>query len=742
MAAPSVTGLLLGLRFAGLLQPLELAVFDQFFQLRPSESIDTRIVIVAIGEADIRESQKWPMPDATLAKLLEAIRKQQPRAIGLDLYRDLPHEPGHQALVKVFESTPNLFGIQKVVGNLSGFVVNPPPALSKLGQVSANDLVVDSDGKVRRNVLLLSDPRGELIFTLGTDLALTYLAQEGIELETLDEKAGIYQLGKATISSLQASDGGYMRIDIGGYQTLSNFRNLRQGFETIPLQQVLRGQVPTDIFRDRIVLIGITAESAGDVFRTPYSSDLNSKTANWFSGVSIHADIASQLISAALEGRPLFRTWSEPLECLWILAWALLGATLSWMQRYHRLETSSTKSHLPQLPITPIGVLVASGGLVGVSYIMFLHAWWIPVVPPLIGLVGTASVITTYIAHTAAEMRQTFGRYLTDEVVANLLETPGGLKLGGERRKVTILISDLRGFSAISERVSPEEAVTIINLYLEQMTNILNHYQGTINDFLGDGIFVMFGTPVHREDDAQRAVACAIAMQLEMDSINAKLTEMNLPTLAMGIGIHTGEVLAGNIGSQRRAKYTIMGKHVNLASRIESYTVGGQILISDDTLQEAGSSVQFESVMQVRLKGIQNPVSVYDVSGIGDRFNLCLPKTTEVFVNLPSEIPLQYRVLEGKHLITEVFHGNLLKLSPNQAEIYTDYPLELFSNLQINLLIESEVYLQGIEPTARDIYAKVVAQKSQPSHHFVVQFTAIPTELVTVLQKLRVPTAT
>ncbi len=734
MTAPSVTGLILGLRFAGLLQPLELAVLDQCFQLRPSEPIDTRIVIVAVEESDIRDTKQWPISDATLAQLLEIIRKQQPRAIGLDIYRDVPHEPGHQALVKVFESTPNLLGIQKVVGNVSGFVVNPPPALSKLGQVSANDLVVDADGKVRRNVLMLSDSAGEPIFGLGADLALSYLEPEGITLKPLDEKAGIYQLGKTTISSLQASDGGYMRIDIGGYQILSNFRNLRQGFQTIPFKQVLQGKVPADLFRDRIVLIGVTAESAGDVFRTPYSSELNrelnSKT-DWFSGVSIHADIASQLISAALEGRPLFRTWSESWECLWILVWAWVGATLSWMQRYHRIAAPQTTSRwVDRLPINLIGIVVMSGGLLGVSYVMFLNAWWIPTVPPLLGLVGAASVITTYIAHTAAEMRQTFGRYLTDEVVANLLETPGGLKLGGEKRRVTILISDLRGFSAISEQVSPEEAVTIINLYLEHMTNILNHYQGTINDFLGDGIFVMFGTPIYREDDAQRAVACAIAMQLEMDSVNAKLTEMNLPSLAMGIGIHTGEVLAGNIGSQRRAKYTIMGKHVNLASRIESYTVGGQILISDATLKEAGSIIQFEGEMQVRLKGIQHPISVYEISGIGDRFNLFLPKNTETFVMLQSKISLQFRVLEGKHLIAEIFQGKLIKLSPNQAEISTEYPLELFSNLQINLLTTTNV-------SNEDIYAKVVAHSAQNAHHYLIQFTSVSPELVAVLKKLR-----
>jgi adenylate cyclase len=183
-------------------------------------------------------------------------------------------------------------------------------------------------------------------------------------------------------------------------------------------------------------------------------------------------------------------------------------------------------------------------------------------------LFGSAIAIAGYLVHTATGMRQTFGRYLTDEVVANLLETPEGLQLGGEKRKVTILMSDLRGFSALSERVSPEIAVSVINFYLEVMTEVISQYHGTINELMGDGMLVMFGAPISREDDSQRAIACALAMQLAMDRVNQHNQQLNLPPLEMGIGINTGEVLVGNIGSQKRAKYTVMGSPVNLASRL------------------------------------------------------------------------------------------------------------------------------------------------------------------------------
>jgi len=317
---------------------------------------------------------------------------------------------------------------------------------------------------------------------------------------------------------------------------------------------------------------------------------------------------------------------------------------------------------------------------------------------------------------------------LTDEVVANLLETPQGLELGGEKRKVTILMSDLRGFSALSERVSSETAVDVINFYLEVMTETISQYQGTINDIMGDGLLVMFGAPIAREDDARRAIACAIAMQLAMDRVNQHNQQMNLASLEMGIGINTGEVLVGNIGSKKRAKYTVMGSPVNLASRIESYTVGGQILVSQDTLQEVGSIVRVDDKLQIQPKGFQEPITVYEIGGIGGQFNLSVPKEENTLVVLTQKIPVQYFVLEGKHLGEKVFQGSLVKLSANSAELRTEYPLELLSNLKLNLLIGTEK-ARGLG----DLYAKVVEKSADSKAHFCICFTAVPPEIAALL---------
>ncbi|KAF3888245.1 MULTISPECIES: CHASE2 domain-containing protein [Nostocales] len=716
MTAPAIAAIIIGLRYLGCLQSLELAALDRFFQLRPIEPRDSRIVIVEVNEKDIRKL-RWPIPDAQLAKAISILKQQQPRAIGLDIYRDLPVEPGYQELVKVFQSTPTLIGIRKVVSDYSGSEIDPPPALNA-EQVSANDLVVDKDGKLRRSLLSVKNAKGDTILSLGAHLALMYLEAQGIYLQPETNKM---KLGKAVFVPFKKHDGGYVGADTGGYQIISNFRNIQQGFLTVSISDVLAGNIPKNFARDRIVLIGVTAESSGDFFYTPYSASAHSQATFRSAGAIVHADLASQIISAALEGRPLIKVWSETQECLWIGIWAIAGASIAWTQRYQRNS---------RVPAANLNILLLSLVLTGGCYVAFCTAWWLPIVPGLLALVGSGFTITAYIARNTAAMRQTFNRYLTDEVVSTLLETPGGLKLGGEKRDVTILISDLRGFSAISERVPPEKVVEIINLYLGVMTDVINRYKGTINDFMGDGIFVMFGAPIDLEDNAQLAVACAIEMQLAMDDINQRLVGMDLLPLEMGIGIHTGEVLAGNIGSHQRAKYTIMGSNVNLASRIETYTVGGQILVSQETLDAVGEIIQIAGQLQVQPKGFAEPITIYDIGGIGGQYKLALHDTTENLTLLTMEIPIQYRVMEGKHLSDEVFQGSLVQLSASSAQLRTKQPVQILSNLQIQLLAEDE------KLNKLDVYAKVVKVANDNQTNFGIRFTATPTEIAVYFKQL------
>ncbi|NJO14632.1 MAG: response regulator [Thioploca sp.] len=207
-------------------------------------------------------------------------------------------------------------------------------------------------------------------------------------------------------------------------------------------------------------------------------------------------------------------------------------------------------------------------------------------------------------------IRQTFGRYLSDDVVDTILESPAGTALGGEKRYVTIMMTDLRGFTSTCEQLPAEDVVTILNIYLETMTEIILKYQGTINEFIGDAIVVVFGAPILRDDDAQRAVACALEMQIAMAKVNKQCQVRGYPLVEQGIGINTGEVIVGNIGSKKRTKYDVIGHNVNLTSRIESYTVGGQIFISQNTITACGPILRITNQMEVMPKGIKKPIII------------------------------------------------------------------------------------------------------------------------------------
>ena len=377
----------MAVKLTGLLQLLEWATYDQFFRLRPNESVDERLLLVTIDEADINQLGRWPLADETLAKLINTLKQHQPAAIGLDFYRDLPVEPGHQAWVEVMFSTPNLIGVEKAIGR----TVAPPATLSELGQVGLTDLLVDADGKVRRALLSHNISEGRLRFGLGVELALGYLEHRGITLETLDQSKKHYRLGQGVFFPFKGDDGGYVRTNAGGYQILLNYRGQQEKFRTVSLTAVLAGQVGPEVVRDRLVLIGSTAPSLNDLFYTPYSNRLIN-TPQPTAGVIIHANLTSQILSAALDGRPLIQVWPEPFEWLWTLIWSSIGAVgLAWL-----LESNQQQQRIStRLATLGIYIFLAGGILIAGGYFLFLRGWWIPIIPPLVALIGSASLVTT-----------------------------------------------------------------------------------------------------------------------------------------------------------------------------------------------------------------------------------------------------------------------------------------------------------------------------------------------------------
>ncbi len=335
------------------------------------------------------------------------------------------------------------------------------------------------------------------------------------------------------------------------------------------------------------------------------------------------------------------------------------------------------------------------------------------------------------LAEMADLLKKMFGRYLSTEVMNSLIENPSALELGGERRKVTIMMTDLRGFTAIAERLEPEKVVQMLNNYFEVMVEVILKYDGTINEFIGDALLVIFGAPQEMPDRTQRAIACAIEMQNAMVEVNEENRTNSLPELQMGIGLNETEVIVGNIGSTKRSKYAVVGSGVNMTSRIESYTVGGQILISESVRQTAGDVLRIDAQRDVLPKGAERPLRVYEVGGIAGQFDLVLEKRGPEPVMLAMPMHLRYAVLEGKDAGKKRFQGQVMRLSKTWVEIVLDRAVEILTNLKMNL--------EDVDDnlSVRDFYGKVMRQSGIDDKTYVVHFTSLPPEIDAYFQALR-----
>lgn len=759
IATPAVAAVILGLRLAGLLQAGEWFFYDQFMRLRPAEASDDRVVIVGIDEDDYQMLGQGQIPDGVLAEAITKIKTENPHAIGLDFYRNLPVNPGHEALQDVFYSTPNLIGIRKVAGSGARETVESAGALQELDQAGSNDVLVDTDGRVRRGLIALKDQQDEWVGSFSMLLANLYLMAEGIEAEFADAnnpkdpQDWNLKFNQVILPEFNENDGGYVRADDGGKQVLINYRGPSNHFQIVSLRQVLRNELSPGWAAGKVVLLGPFSEADKDYFPVPSSTQLLGESIPMY-GVEIHANLVSQILAAVLDDRPFIRSWPEWLESLWILFWAGVGAAVTWLVRKgHR------NPWIQALKFSGASLIVV-GGILGGHFWLFLESWWVPVLPSLLAGGGASIAVVAYLAQNAGSIRKTFGRYLSDEIVETLLESPEGLKLGGERRKITILTSDLRGFTATAERLPPEEVIRILNFYLGHMADVITRYRGTIDEFMGDGILVLFGAPTSSGDESDRAVACAIEMQQAMAQVNEQMEEWGYSELEMGIGINTGEVVVGNIGSVKRTKYGVVGSQVNLTYRIESYTTGGQVLVSETTYQELGHlPLTILGTKEVQPKGVKKPILIYDLGGVGSPYNLTLVKDKEQFIEVNPPLPIRYSILSGKHVDDTLYFGYIEQLSRKQAIVRVipqhqssptaaieDDPedptldLEPLTNLKLNLCpVLPGPGINGSGMTANtiaegtltegeiseDIYAKVLEDPA-PDRCFYIYFTAKP----------------
>ncbi|NEO87204.1 MAG: CHASE2 domain-containing protein [Spirulina sp. SIO3F2] len=365
----------------GLLNLIEWAIYDQWVRSHTSDQIEDQIVVVAIDEQDLQTIGDWPIPDQDLAALLTQIQAQRPSVIGMNLYRDIPEEPGHQDLLQVYRMVPNLIGLERLAGER----IAPPPILADRDNVGLSDFVLDGDRTIRRGLLSAIDAQANrtLKYGLGAKVALHHLEHHhNLTFEVIDLEQNRFKLGKTEFVPLRNRAAGYPQDDVGGYQILLNWWGNTHNFITVSLHDVLQGRIEADLMRDRIVLIGSTARSTNDFFNTPYSRSLL-RSGQPTPGVIIHANVASQLLHSALEGRPPLRAFIGIGQWLWIATWTVWSTSGSGILAHYSQQKQQRRSEMLILGF----ILLNLASLVGGSYLAFGQGYVIPVTAPSLALI-------------------------------------------------------------------------------------------------------------------------------------------------------------------------------------------------------------------------------------------------------------------------------------------------------------------------------------------------------------------
>ena len=609
--------LIIGLRSLGFFQFVELATYDIYLRLKEQQSVpEPRVVLVQTVETDIQRLGEWPLTDSRMAETLKKLLAHEPRAIGVDLYRDIPVAPGTDELNSLLTSEKRIFIIEKFGTDESNHV-SGPAVLKGTEQIGFADVPVDDDGVVRRGLLFLDDGENFSV-SLALRLAMSYLAEEGITPQAGIPNPEHIRLGEVTFAPFARNDAFYVDADDAGYQYVLDFKGGASRFKTYSLSDVLQGRVDPNVIKDNVVIFGVNAESVKDEFLTPY--DRFAERGQATAGIAVHGYEVSQLLRAALQGDELMRFLSDRYENLWILLWGLVAALVGLMAH------STLKFSL----LTVTGLIVLAGS----TAIAFVNHWWLPVAPVAIAWITSAGLVTAFLSgHEKQEKKylmDLFSKNVSSEVADEMWKHRDTFLRGGRLEPrtmtVTVLFSDLANFTPVAERLSPAELMDWLNNYMETMAGLVIKHGGVVDDYYGDAIKANFGVPLPRttpeeiSEDAANAIRCALAMRREMEQLNAAWGEENAPLVKMRMGLATGQVVAGCLGSAQRMKYTTIGDVVNTAARLESYGKEiperfldpyCQVMVAASTAEQLDDSVNLEMVGTLQLKGKSKGVDVF-----------------------------------------------------------------------------------------------------------------------------------
>jgi adenylate cyclase len=607
----------------GLLQFLEFRAYDFFIRRQPLLATGDPIVLVEITENDIQSpALDYPLTDEKLAELFATLEKDQPTVIGLDIWRDVP-VPKSGAHLKDFNEVLLKHTNIVCIYTLDG--IAPPPALQdfpdRLGfndNFPVDDRVEKTTRKGRRCMLTSKAESGQLLESLPFRVACVYLEQRGIKPQfdvAEPDKIQLIQLGKAQLRVLRPNDGPYVGADIRGKQMLLDFRH-PSDFTRYSVSDALAGQIPRGSLHGKIVLIAVNTPSVLDELSTPISYN--------HLGVERQSLAILQLLREADGEKPL-RFWPDWGKDLWMLGWCILGGSVGYGIRSPWRFSAAILAGLLTLAV--------------IAWQSFEAGWWIPLMYPAAAFLPAAALLTSYISfqehRNRGQLMKLFANQVSPDIAEALWEQREAFLAGNRPRSqkltATVLFTDLKGFSSTSEGLEPAALMDWLNEYMEVMANAVMAHEGVVEKYIGDAIMAVFGVPVPRTSqeqiakDAGNAVRCALAMRKEMAQLNRAWQERGLPACGMRIGIHTGSLVAGSLGSLDRQEYTVIGDSVNTASRLESFDKdstdlhlrddGCRILISDATGALLNNAFRLHAVGTMSLKGKSEKVTIHAVLG-------------------------------------------------------------------------------------------------------------------------------